>query len=158
MKINQMLRTVKPLYLITFTFILTACGQAVSPAQTNSKPSTNGQTQHVTLAAKKDLTPMERGAKLFRRCKSCHTLEDGGSNKLGPNLWNIWGRKAAAQEGFAYSKALTASDITWDDSTLDAYIKKPKELVPGTRMTFIGIKKAQDRADLLLYLKAQTTP
>jgi len=65
---------------------------------------------------------------------------------------------AASREDFKYSKALVAADITWDDTSLEAYIKKPKDYVPGTRMSFVGIKDAQDRADLLLYLKAQTTP
>jgi len=101
---------------------------------------------------------MERGKILYKRCKACHTLDEGGKSKVGPNLWNIWNSKAASREGFAYSKAMKAADITWDDAALDAYIKRPKDFVPGTRMSFIGIKKEQDRADLLLYMKAQTTP
>ncbi len=149
-----MFQILKPVCLISLALMLTACGQEETAAPTTSSE----QTQHVTLAAKKELTPMERGAKLFKRCKSCHTLDDGGRNKVGPNLWNIWHSQAASREGFAYSKALIAADIVWNDETLNAYIKKPKDYVPGTRMTFIGIKKDQDRADLLLYLKAQTTP
>jgi len=147
--------------LSSFTLIaimLAACGGDNTP-EVKTKRSPSGETaQVIKTAAKKDLTPMERGEKLFRRCKACHTLEDGGRNKVGPNLWALWDSKAASRDGFAYSKALIASDITWNDETIEAYIKKPKEYVPGTRMSFIGIKKEQDRADLLLYLKAQTTP
>ena len=101
---------------------------------------------------------MERGAKLYKRCKACHTLEDGGKHKVGPNLWDIYGAKAGAKDGFNYSKVMAASDIIWDDTTLDAYIKKPSEFMKGNRMSFVGIKKAEDRAALLLYMKAQTTP
>lgn len=104
------------------------------------------------------MTPMERGARLYKRCKACHTLEDGGKHKVGPNLWAIYGAKAGAKEGFNYSKAMTASDIVWDDATMDAYIKKPAEFIKGGRMSFVGIKKQEDRDALFLYLKAQTTP
>ena len=77
---------------------------------------------------------------------------------LCANLWDIYGAKAGAKEGFNYSKVMAASDIIWDDATLDAYIQKPSEFMKGNRMSFIGIKKAEDRADLLLYMKAETTP
>ncbi len=139
---------------------LVSCGNSADSApEVKTQLSSSGQTaQVIPAAAKAELTPMERGAKLFKRCKACHTLEDGGRNKVGPNLWDIWGNKAASREGFAYSKALIAADITWNDETFDAYIKKPNAFVPGTRMSFVGIKKDQDRADLLLYLKAETTP
>jgi len=145
-------------FIIAATF-LTACGNDGSTPEAQVKTDPSGKpAQVIQVAAKAERTPMERGAILFKRCKACHTLNEGGRNKLGPNLWAIWDSQAASREGFAYSKALTAAGITWDDASLDAYIKKPKDFVPKTRMNFIGIKKEQDRADLLLYLKAQTTP
>jgi len=144
---------------ILATAVLTACGGADSAPEVRQQTSPTGQTEQIIPAkAKAERSPMERGAILFKRCKACHTLEEGGRKKVGPNLWAIWGSKAASREDFKYSKALVAADITWDDTSLEAYIKKPKDYVPGTRMSFVGIKDAQDRADLLLYLKAQTTP
>jgi cytochrome c len=101
---------------------------------------------------------MERGAKLYKRCRACHTLEDGGKHKVGPNLWDIYGKKAGSQRGFKYSKIMAASEIVWDDTTLDGYIAKPSTFMKGNRMSFVGIKKAEDRTDLLLFLKAETTP
>jgi len=101
---------------------------------------------------------MERGAKLYKRCKACHTLEEGGKHKVGPNLWAVYGAKAGAKEEFNYSKVMADSEVIWDDTTLDAYIKKPSEFMKGNRMSFVGIKKQEDRDALLLYLKAETTP
>ena len=101
---------------------------------------------------------MERGAKLYKRCKACHTLEDGGKHKVGPNLWNIYGAQAGTKDGFNYSKVMAASEVIWDDATLDAYIKKPSEFMKGNRMSFVGIKKAEDREAVLLYMKSKTTP
>ena len=104
------------------------------------------------------LSPMERGAKMFKRCKSCHTLEDGGRHKVGPNLYNIYGANSGSKDGFAYSKAMTGADIIWNDETLDGYIENPRAYIPGNRMSYVGLRKAPDREALFVYLKAQTTP
>jgi len=143
-------------YMILPAILLTACGGGET-SSTPSKPvqDTNPAPAVQTASA---LTPMERGAKLYKRCKACHTLEDGGKHKVGPNLWNVYGAKAGAKEGFNYSKVMAASDIIWDDASLDAYIKKPSEFMKGNRMSFVGIKKAEDREALILYMKAKTTP
>lgn len=105
-----------------------------------------------------ELTPVERGKKIYKRCKACHTLEQDGRNKVGPNLWNIYGSKTAAKEGFAYSKAMKAADITWDETEMDAFLKKPSTYMPGNKMTFIGLKKQIDRDAVQAYLKEKTTP
>jgi len=60
------------------------------------------------------MSPMERGAKLYKRCRACHTLDEGGRHKVGPNLWGIYGSKAGSKDGFNYSKAMAASDVVWD--------------------------------------------
>lgn len=93
-----------------------------------------------------------KGAKVFKKCKACHTTEDGGKNKIGPNLFGIVGRSAASIEGFKYSKAMKASGLTWDEATLDSFIKKPKKFLKGTKMSFAGVKKEKQRADLIAYL------
>ncbi len=104
------------------------------------------------------MTPVQRGAKLYSRCRACHTLDQGGKNKVGPNLWNVYGSKTASKKGFAYSKAMKAADIIWDETTMDGYLKKPATYMPGNKMSFIGLKKQEDRDAVQAYLKEKTTP
>lgn len=94
-----------------------------------------------------------KGQKVFKKCKACHTVNEGGKKLIGPNLFGIVGKKAAQMEGFKYSKAMTASGLTWDDATLDTFLKKPKALVKKTKMTFAGLKKDKQRANVIAYLK-----
>ena len=96
----------------------------------------------------------EKGAKVFRLCMACHTA-DAATNKVGPSLKGIFGRKAATVEGFKYSPAMLAKGaegVVWDEPTLTAYLPDPKKFVPGTKMAFGGVKKDPTRADLLAYL------
>ena len=98
----------------------------------------------------------ERGEKLFSKCSGCHEVGAGAESGIGPHLNGIYGRKAAAIDGFFYSKGIerAASDgLVWNLETLDAYIDNPKALVSGTRMSFRGIKDPQDRHDVLAYLR-----
>ena len=96
---------------------------------------------------------IKKGKKIAKKCKMCHTLNEGGKNKLGPNLFGIMGKPAGAVEGYKYSKALLASGITWDGVTFSAFMAKPKKVIKGTKMSFSGIKKASQRADLLAYFQ-----
>ena len=99
----------------------------------------------------------KKGEKVFNKCKACHGVDEGGKNKLGPNLWNIVGAPIAAVEGYKYSKALIAyagEAGNWNEENLDAWLKKPKDLVRKTKMIFPGLKKEEDRANLIAYLKA----
>lgn len=138
--------------LLCSAFLLTACGGSDSPP-----PSTPVQAKApVKVAA--ELTPVQRGAKIYTRCRACHTLEQDGRSKVGPNLWGIYGSQTASKEGFAYSKAMKAANITWTEETMDAYLKRPASYMPGTRMTFIGLKKQEDRDAVQAYLKEKTSP
>lgn len=143
-------------YLILPAILLAACGGTDESTPISSSAPTPQSAPIVQTAS--TLTPMERGAKLYKRCKACHTLEEGGKHKVGPNLWNIYGAKAGSKDGFNYSKAMAASEVVWDDTTLDAYIQKPSTFMKGNRMSFVGIKKAEDREAVLLYMKSKTTP
>jgi cytochrome c len=94
-----------------------------------------------------------KGEKVFNKCKACHTVEQGGKNKNGPNLFGVVGKKAGSVEGYNYSKAMKNADLTWDEANLDEYLKKPKAFVKGTKMSFVGLKKKKDRENLIAYLK-----
>lgn len=95
-----------------------------------------------------------KGEKVFNKCKACHTVE-AGKNKVGPSLHNIVGRAPGTVEGFKYSKAMEefGASHTWDEETLSAYLEKPKDVVPGTKMAFVGLNKEDDREDVIAYLK-----
>ncbi|MCB1834742.1 MAG: cytochrome c family protein [Geminicoccaceae bacterium] len=94
-----------------------------------------------------------KGEKVFRKCKACHDAENE-KNKVGPHLVGIIGRPAGTVDGFKYSDAMANSGITWDAATIDAYIAEPKTYVEGNRMAFPGLKKEEDRADVIAYLES----
>ena len=95
----------------------------------------------------------ERGAKVFKKCQSCHNADNGGANGTGPNLWNVVGAKAGTHAGFKYSGALSGSDITWTYEELDSFLTKPTRYVSGTTMNFVGLKKETDRAAVIELLR-----
>lgn len=96
-----------------------------------------------------------RGEKAVGACKSCHAFESGGANKIGPALWGVFERPKAAAAGFGYSAALKAkAGEKWGPEELDGFIKNPKAYVAGTSMAFAGIGKADQRADVIAYLKS----
>ena len=97
-----------------------------------------------------------RGERLFnQQCKACHTLDQGGHNLVGPNLHGLFGRKAGSAD-YQYSDAMKKSGITWDEKTLAEYLKDPKGKVPGTKMTYIGLRQEQQQADMIAFLKKVT--
>ncbi|HTU11869.1 MAG TPA: cytochrome c family protein [Allosphingosinicella sp.] len=95
-----------------------------------------------------------RGQAYFARCSACHTVEQGGPNAVGPNLWGVMGNRIASRPDATYSPALQRHGGTWDWAAMDAFLKSPREFAPGTRMTYSGVLDPQDRADVLLYLNS----
>ncbi|MBL8556883.1 MAG: cytochrome c family protein [Phenylobacterium sp.] len=98
------------------------------------------------------------GEASFAKCKSCHSIQEGGPNGTGPDLWGVVGRKPGTHGGFAYSTGMTdfgGKQPQWDYDHLYEFIKGPQKYIAGTKMTFVGIKKPEDRINLIAYLKAQ---
>ncbi len=93
-----------------------------------------------------------KGKSVFQRCAICHTVEKGGGNGLGPNLFGVVGRKAGTAPGFSYSAAMKGSGITWTPDKLGAYVTHPGAVVPGNRMAFAGIGNPEQVADVVAYL------
>lgn len=101
------------------------------------------------------------GKTVFKQCLTCHTDEKGGPNRIGPNLWGVVGRKKASEPGFSYSegmKGFGAKDgvDTWTFEEINKFISNPRGTVPGTKMTFVGLKKPEDRANVEAYLRTQS--
>ena len=110
-----------------------------------------GMDDALTLLASADAG---RGEKVFKKCKACHTVDEGGKNKVGPKLWDVVGRAKGSVDGFKYSGAMTAMGGDWSFEDLDAFIANPKAYMKGTKMSFSGVKKAADRAALIVYLRS----
>jgi len=154
-------------------WLLTACSrpapaasdQPAAPSEPASAPSPAAaapsdaakKTALASLPAAYQSADLDNGQAKFALCKSCHTIAAGGPTMTGPNLWGVFGRKAGSVPGFAYSDGLKGAAFTWNAAHLDQWITNPRAVVPGTKMTYIGMQSAKDRTDLIAYLKVATS-
>jgi cytochrome c len=126
--------------------------EAAEPAEGAAKESVAEVPIAVLLAS----ADADAGAAVFKKCGACHTGDKGGANKVGPNLWNIVNRPVASHEGFSYSAAMKTfaeGGTVWDYDHLNHFLASPKGLVKGTAMGFAGVKKPEERANLIAYLR-----
>lgn len=123
---------------------------AESAATTEMASEERGPESILPLLASADSAA---GEQVYRKCTACHTIDQGGANKIGPNLWNIVDRDIAAVDGFSYSAALGDMEGTWTYDALNAFIANPKDFAPGTKMTYAGLKKIEDRANLIAFMR-----
>ena len=124
--------------------------------QQESSSSTNKEIDIEPISLLLSSASVEKGQKIYKKCGTCHNYEKDSANKVGPHLWDLINRPKANVEGFAYSKALAEFGGVWSYEELAGFLYKPKEYIEGTKMNFAGLKKVQDRADLVLFLREQS--
>ena len=95
----------------------------------------------------------DRGEKVFKKCAACHTIEKGGADKVGPHLWGVIGRDKGSVGGFSYSNTLAGMSGPWTYEEMDKFLESQRDFVSGTKMTFAGLRKASDRAAVILYMR-----
>lgn len=123
---------------------------AAAAAATDAAPTEAAAAPAATL-------DLAAGEKVFKKCASCHTIDKGGANRVGPNLWGVVNRSTAHAEGFKYSDAMLSHDAeTWTPEHLDEYLAKPRDVIAGTTMSFAGLPKPEDRHNLIAWMAAQS--
>jgi len=129
----------------------------VAEVTTNSSDVDNNETSSENLDSGSIIalfasTNATEGAKVFKKCAACHSISQGGGNKIGPALWGVLGRKAGSVSDYKYSKSMIVHAKLWSFDEMNGFLIKPKEWVKGTKMSFAGIKNARDRAAVILYM------
>ena len=110
----------------------------------------------ISLAALLASADIGKGEKVFNKCKACHNVEQGGGNKTGPALWAVMGRDIGVVDGFNYSGSLPADQGAWTWENMNAFLTKPSDWAPGTSMAFGGLRKAEDRANLMAWMNSMS--
>lgn len=155
------------LFIAAIALTLAACGpaaeqttaQAPAPAVAAPGPSAEEiQARIAALPAPYDAASYEAGRRVFAQCRSCHTIDAGGGNRVGPNLHGVFGREVGTAAGFNYSPAVQEAAFVWDADHLDHWLQNPQTFLPGNRMAFAGVRDETQRRDLIAFLMAETDP
>ncbi|TAJ69739.1 MAG: cytochrome c family protein [Phenylobacterium sp.] len=151
--------------LVTLAAACSKPQESASPPDTASAPAApaapelsdaDKQAILASYPAPYNTADLANGKAKFALCQSCHTIAPGGANMTGPNLHGVFGKKSASNPDFKYSDALKNAGWVWDASHLDQWLEKPMTFLPGTKMSFAGLKDAKDRTDLIGYLMVET--
>ena len=124
---------------------------SATSAETGSTNSEEGNIMALFAS-----TSAAEGAKIFKKCAACHSVKEGGANKIGPALWGVLGRTAGSFPDYKYSKAMAAHGKNWSFEEMNGFLIKPKDWIKGTKMSFVGLKNAKDRAAVILYMNENT--
>ena len=119
---------------------------------TASSKEDSGAVQLVDIAALLAMGDLDHGKKIWKKCSACHSIKEGGKNKIGPALWGVLGRSVGSIPDYKYSKAMAAYGKNWSFEEMNGFLIKPKDWIKGTKMSFAGLKNAKDRAAVILYM------
>ena len=125
-------------------------------ASTTSAETSSANSDTGNIMALFASTSAAEGAKVFKKCSTCHSVNEGGANKIGPALWGVLGRKAGSLSDYKYSKAMAAYGKSWSFEEMNGFLIKPKDWIKGTKMSFAGLKNAKERAAVILYMNENT--
>ena len=112
--------------------------------------------EKVDIAQLLAMGDLAHGEKVFKKCSACHMIASDGKNMIGPNLWNVIGRKAGSVSDYKYSKAMVAYAKQWSFEEMNSYLIKPQAYIKGTKMAFAGLRKEKDRASVILYMNSKS--
>lgn len=131
----------------------------IEGVQVEAAATSSGKKEEKKLAP---IAPMlasasiESGAKVFKKCAACHSVDKGGANKIGPALWGVVNRKVGGVDGFKYSATLSGYGKNWSFEELNGFLHKPTRYLKGTKMAFAGLKKDSDRANIIAFLNSKS--
>ena len=123
-----------------------------SVAKSSSSEADSNNSESGDIIALFATTSAAEGAKIFKKCAACHSIVQGGGNKIGPALWGVLGRKVGSVSDYKYSKAMAAYGKSWSFEEMNGFLIKPKDWIKGTKMSFAGLKNAKERAAVILYM------
>ena len=130
--------------------------QVASVTTVASTTSTETSSDTGNIMALFASTSAAEGAKIFKKCAACHSIAEGGKNKIGPALWGVLGRQAGSLPDYKYSKAMAAYGKKWSFEEMNGFLIKPKDWIKGTKMSYAGLKNEKERAAVILYMNENT--
>jgi len=130
--------------------------QVASVTTVASTESSESSSETGNIMAVFASTSAAEGAKVFKKCAACHSIAEGGKNKIGPALWGVLGREAGSLPDYKYSKAMVTHGKKWSFEEMNGFLIKPKDWIKGTKMSYAGLKSEKERAAVILYMNQNT--